>query len=146
AILVPGSLSLLNHTYPEATARSRAVGLYLAGASLALSGGPLLGGVLIATSGWRAIFFINVPVAAFGVYLTLRFAEETTRSTERGIDLPGQFAAVIALVALVAATIQGGHSGFGDGFVLVGFAVAAIVGACFVAIEATTSSPMLPLG
>src|SRR2546421_968275 len=62
AILVPASLSLLNHTYPEAAARGRAVGLYLAGASLALSGGPLLGGVLIATLGWRAIFFINVPV------------------------------------------------------------------------------------
>ena len=70
-----------------------------AGASLALSGGPLLGGVLIATLGWRAIFFINVPVAAVGVYLTQRFADETTRSTDRGIDVPGQFAAVIALAA-----------------------------------------------
>jgi DHA2 family methylenomycin A resistance protein-like MFS transporter len=146
AILVPGSLSLLNHTYPEPAARAHAVGLYLAGASLSLSGGPLVGGVLIASLGWRAIFFINVPVAAVGVYLTLRFASETTRTTGRGIDLPGQLAAVITLVALVAATIEGGRSGFGDSLVLAGFAVAALAGAAFVAIEARSASPMLPLG
>ena len=50
AILVPASLSLLNHTYPEPAGRARAVGLYLAGASLALSGGPLVGGILIAVA------------------------------------------------------------------------------------------------
>jgi DHA2 family methylenomycin A resistance protein-like MFS transporter len=146
AILVPGSLSLLNHTYPEPAARARAVGLYLAGASLSLSGGPLVGGVLIASLGWRAIFFINVPVAAVGVYLTRRYASETTRSADRGLDLPGQIAAAVTLVALVAATIEGGHSGFGDPVVLAGFAAAALAGAAFVAIEARAPSPMLPLG
>ncbi len=69
-MLVPSSLSLLNHTFREPRARARAIGFYLAGASLALSGGPLVGGVLISTLGWRSIFFINVPVAIAGVYLT----------------------------------------------------------------------------
>jgi DHA2 family methylenomycin A resistance protein-like MFS transporter len=112
AILVPTSLSLLNHTFVEPGARARAVGLYLAGASLALSGGPLVGGVLIATLGWRAIFFINVPVAAAGLYLTARWAQETTRAADRGLDLPGQIAAVITLVSLVVATIEAAGWGF----------------------------------
>jgi DHA2 family methylenomycin A resistance protein-like MFS transporter len=146
AILVPASLSLLNHSYDDSRARARAVGLYLAGASLALSGGPLVGGVLIASLGWRAIFFINVPVAAAGVYLTLRWAAETSTARERGVDLPGQLTAVVALVALVAATIEGGRLGFGDPVVLSGFAVAAAFLGLFVAIEAKSRDPMLPLG
>jgi DHA2 family methylenomycin A resistance protein-like MFS transporter len=145
AILVPASLSLLNHSYEDPAARARAVGLYLAGASLALSGGPLVGGLLIASLGWRAIFFINVPIAAAGVWLTLRWAGETSTARDRGIDVPGQLAAVIALVALVAATIDGGRVGFGDPLVLAGFGVAAAAVAIFVVIEGRSTEPMLPL-
>ncbi len=102
--------------------------------------------MLIASVGWRAIFFINVPVAAAGVYLTLRWATETTAARDRGIDLPGQFAAVVALVALVGATIEGGRVGFDNPWVLAGFALAAVGIAGFVAIEARSARPMLPLG
>ncbi len=145
AVLVPASLTLLNHTFPEPAARARAVGLYLAGASTALSGGPLVGGILIETLGWRAIFFINVPVAAAGIHLTSKYARETPRARDRGVDLPGQFAAVIALVALVVATIEGGARGFGDPLVVAGFAVFVLAGAAFVAIEHLSARPMLPL-
>jgi DHA2 family methylenomycin A resistance protein-like MFS transporter len=145
AVLVPSSLTLLNHAYTEPAARSRAVGLWLAGASLALSGGPLIGGVLIATLGWRAIFFINVPVALAGVWLALRYASETSQSRDRGVDVGGQLLAVLTLTALVAATIEGGVRGFGSAPVLGGFALAAVAGAVFVAVEARGARPMLPL-
>ena len=146
AVLVPSSLSLLNHTFREPRARARAIGFYLAGASLSLSGGPLVGGVLISTLGWRSIFFINVPIAIAGVYMTGRYARETPRATDRGVDPPGQLAAVVALVALVIATIAGGSRGFGDPLVLAGFAVFAVAGASFVTIEHRSPRPMLPLG
>jgi DHA2 family methylenomycin A resistance protein-like MFS transporter len=145
AVLVPSSLSLLNHAYTEPAARSRAVGLWLAGASTALSGGPLIGGVLIATLGWRAIFFINVPVALAGIYLTRRYASETSQSRDRGVDVGGQVLAVLTLTALVAATIEGGARGFGSPLVLAGFALAVAAGAAFVAVEAHSARPMLPL-
>jgi MFS transporter, DHA2 family, methylenomycin A resistance protein len=145
AILVPSSLTLLNHAYTEPAARSRAVGLWLAGASTALSGGPLIGGVAIATLGWRAIFFLNVPVALLGVWLTLRYATETSRSSGRGIDISGQVLAVLTLTALVAATIEGGARGFGSPLVLAGFALALAAGALFLAVEARGARPMLPL-
>ena len=145
AILLPCSLSLLNHCYTDPAGRARAVGLYLAGASAALSGGPLVGGVLIATLGWRWIFFINVPVAIVGVYLTVRWASETTRSPGRGVDLPGQLTAILALTSLATAIIEGGSSGFGDPLVLAGFGVAAIAGAAFLLVERASVSPMLPL-
>jgi MFS transporter, DHA2 family, methylenomycin A resistance protein len=146
AVLVPCSLSLLNHAFPGARERARAVGLWAAGASVALSAGPLVGGLLIASLGWRAIFFINAPVGLVGTMLTLRHAKETTRSADRGVDLPGQAAAVIGLLALVGAIIEGGQHGFTTVPVVGGFALAAVAGAAFLAVESRRARPMLPLG
>ena len=145
ALLVPSSLALLSHAYTDARARTQAIGTYLAGASLALSGGPLIGGVLIAAIGWRAIFFINVPIALCGIFLTLRFANETTRSPGRGVDMPGQLAAIATLVLLVGSTIEGGVHGFAATDVLAGYAAALACGGLFAWFEVRGGSPMLPL-
>jgi DHA2 family methylenomycin A resistance protein-like MFS transporter len=144
-VLVPCSLILLNHAYHAPEARSRAVGLWAAGAAGALSAGPLVGGALIAATGWRAIFFINVPIGLLGIWLTLRYAQESPASPEHSVDLPGQTAAVVTLGALAAATIEGGRVGWTDPAVLAGYAVAAIALAAFLRIEARRRQPLLPL-
>ena len=77
AILVPNSLALLSHAYPDDKARGRAVGIWAAGASLTLTAGPLVGGTLIALVGWRWIFFVNLPIGLLGLWLTWRYAAET---------------------------------------------------------------------
>jgi MFS transporter, DHA2 family, methylenomycin A resistance protein len=145
AVLVPSSLTLLSHAYPDPGQRARAVGFWAAGASVALSAGPLIGGVLTATLGWRSIFFINAPIGLAGIWITARRAAGTPRAPDRGVDLPGQSAAIIALTALSAATIEGGSEGFAAPRVLGGFALAAAAAAAFVAIEARRVRPMLPL-
>ena len=95
AILVPNSLALLSHAYPDEKARGRAVGIWAAGASLALTAGPLVGGGLIALVGWRSIFLVNLPIGLAGLWLSWRYATETTRTPQRQIDLPGQIAAIM---------------------------------------------------
>ena len=145
AVLVPSSLSLLNHAYRDPQGRARAVGLWAAGASVALAGGPLLGGVLTASLGWRSIFFINAPIGLAGILLTAQFATETTRSADRGIDAPGQLTAIVALAALAGAMIEAGRYGFADPLVLAGFGLAAVALALFVVIESRRRRPMLPL-
>src|SRR5690348_7027807 len=132
AILVPNSLALLNHAYPDEKARGRAVGIWAAGASLALTAGPLVGGGLIGVVGWRSIFFVNLPIGLAGLWLTSRYAGETTRAPEREVDLPGQFAAIAALGALAGSTIQGGVVGWSNPFVIAGFAVAAVLAILFI--------------
>jgi DHA2 family methylenomycin A resistance protein-like MFS transporter len=146
AVLVPCSLMLLNHAHPDAATRGRAVGLWAAGASVALSGGPLVGGALIAAIGWRAIFFINLPIGVVAVGLALRYAAETPRGYSRGVDRAGQVTAVAALALLAGSVIEGGARGFTAWPVLLGFALALSAAAAFVVIERRLRDPMLPLG
>src|ERR1700761_2501791 len=135
AVLVPSSLTLLNHTYTEPAARARAVGMWLFGSSLSFAAGPLVGGLLISGFGWRAIFFINVPLALTGMTLARLYASETHGARERPIDGPGQVLAVASLAVLVGARIEGGVRGFGSAPVLAGFGLAIALLAGFVIVE-----------
>ena len=145
AILVPNSLALLSHAYPEDKARGRAVAIWAAGASLALTAGPLVGGGLIALVGWRSIFLVNLPIGLAGLWLSWRYASETTRSPSREIDLPGQLAAIAALGSLAGAIIEGGSLGWSNPLVIAGFVAALVLAILFVWQERRAAQPMLPL-
>ena len=143
--LVPCSLALLNHTYRDEAVRARAVAIWAAGASVALAGGPVVGGLLIAGIGWRSIFLINLPTGLIGIWLTQRYTMETTRSTDRSPDLRGQCAIIVALAGLAGAAIEGGRFGMGHPLVLACLALFSLAAASFVAFEARAGDPMLPL-
>ncbi|PPQ17189.1 MFS transporter [Bradyrhizobium sp. AC87j1] len=145
AILVPNSLALLNHAYPDERARGRAVAVWAAGASLALTAGPFVGGALITLVGWRAIFLVNLPIGLAGLWLSWRYASETTRARSREIDLPGQLAAIGALGALAGAIIEGGALGWNHPAVIAAFVGAATFAALFIWRESRAAQPMLPL-
>jgi MFS transporter, DHA2 family, methylenomycin A resistance protein len=145
AILVPNSLALLSHAYADEKARGRAVAVWAAGASIALTAGPFVGGALITLVGWRSIFLVNLPIGLAGLWLTWRFAGETSRSPGREIDLPGQIAAIAALGSLAGAIIEGGSLGWENPFVIAGFAAFAVFALLFVCRELRALQPMLPL-
>jgi MFS transporter, DHA2 family, methylenomycin A resistance protein len=129
------SLALLNHTFTSPASRARAVGVWAMGGSAALAFGPVAGGVLITAAGWRSIFYINVPLGIVGWWLVARYGAETPRSAGRGVDLPGQAAAMAALSLLAGATIAGGTLGFGSEYVVGGYLAAAVAGVVFVLLE-----------
>lgn len=145
AVLVPNSLALLNHAYRDEKQRGRAVGIWAAGASLALTAGPLAGGVLIALIGWRSIFLVNLPIGIAGLWLTWRYASETTRSRQHELDLVGQAAAIGALGFLAGAIIEGGARGWNNPWVLTGFVAFIVLAGLFIVQERRTRRPMLPL-
>lgn len=146
AILVPSSLALLNHAYEDPNERKRAVGLWAAGASLALTLGPLVGGLLIEVFGWRSIFLVNLPLGLVGLWLAKRYSQETPKDMARKVDLPGQITAVLTLGLLAAVLIRGGDAGWSNTWVLAGFGVATVLTALFIAFEHFSDHPMLPLG
>jgi MFS transporter, DHA2 family, methylenomycin A resistance protein len=144
ALLVPNSLALLSHAYPDDKERGRAVGIWAAGASLALTAGPLVGGALIALVGWRSIFLVNLPIGLAGLWLTWRYATDTARAS-RELDLLGQVAAIGILGVLAGAIIEGGRVGWANPWVLAGFGAFAILSALFLLQERRARQPMLPL-
>jgi MFS transporter, DHA2 family, methylenomycin A resistance protein len=146
AVLVPNSLALLNHAYPDERQRGRAVGIWAAGASLALTAGPLVGGALIALAGWRSIFLVNLPIGLGGLWLTARYTGETARSADRAPDLAGQLLAIGALGCLAGVIIEGGALGGSSPWVLGGLAAAILLTALFLFEESRVPQPMLPLG
>ena len=145
SVLVPCSLTLLNHTYREPGPRAWAVGIWAGVAGVALAGGPVIGGALIASIGWRAIFFINLPLGLAGVWLTARYANESTRSCARSLDFTGQVAAILAIAALAAAIIRGGAVGWSNPLVIAGFVVFVAASIVFRVVEGRKTDPMLPL-
>lgn len=145
ALLVPNSLSLLNQVFRDPAARSRAVGWWGAGGAIALAAGPLVGGLLIDSIGWRSIFLINVPVGICGLWLAWRHAPTALPQQRRGIDIPGQVTAALALSCLTIALTETSTRGWGDPMILGLIAVAILIAALFVWLERGNPSAMVPL-
>jgi MFS family permease len=98
------------------------VSTWAAGASIALAVGPIIGGILISSLGWRSIFYINLPLGGLGIWLTKRYAKETPGSPGKSVDIKGQITAIFSLVLLAASLIQGGKKGWTDHLVIAIFA------------------------
>ena len=147
SILVPSSLSLINHACGDDQAlRTRAIGLWTAGGGVAVSAGPVIGGIFVGSFGWRSIFLVNIPICLSGIWLALRYAERVAGSAARGFDWPGQILAIISLLGLVAGIIEGGARGWNPQVVLLGMAIFFVFGAMFLRVEQRSPSPILPLG
>ncbi|KJK43814.1 MFS transporter [Lentzea aerocolonigenes] len=135
AIMLPSSLALVRQAFPDAVQRARAIALWTVGGALAIAAGPVVGGVLAGTLGWRAIFFVNVPVGI--VTLVVLARTPSSPRVARPVDLLGQVTAMVALVALTFGVIERSP-------VALGLAVVAAV--AFVVVELRVAAPMVPLG
>ncbi|MGP6157849.1 MAG: MFS transporter [Vulcanimicrobiaceae bacterium] len=142
ALATPGSLALISANFGEAE-RGRAIGTWSGFSSITAALGPLLGGFFAQHVSWRAVFFINVPLAAVALAALLRVPE--SRDPEAGrIDVPGAALATAALGALVYGLIRlqssaadaAGACAVGAGLVLLGV---------FIAVERRAKAPMVPL-
>jgi DHA2 family methylenomycin A resistance protein-like MFS transporter len=111
AWLMPCSLALIAHTFPDAHARRRALAIWGGASGIGLASGPVLGGVLTSAISWRAIFLVNVPVAAVAGLLLVRHVEETRRH-QHDFDIPGQCLVIASLSALTGGFIVAGQRGW----------------------------------
>jgi DHA2 family methylenomycin A resistance protein-like MFS transporter len=146
SVLVPCSLALLTHECGhDAALRTRAISVWTAAGSVALSAGPLLGGILVDTVGWRSIFLVNLPLGVIGIWLVYQAVAETWPS-QTAADPAGQSLAVVTLFCLTGAVIEGGRAGFASPLALGGFVAALFSGIGLLAVESRVSDPMLPLG
>lgn len=143
ALLTPASLALLGAAY-DAKGRGQAVGIWAGASGLTSALGPVLGGWLTEAISWRAVFMINLPVAAVAVWLVWANAKESQGSRAGRIDIAGAAAVTAGLAALTWALTLAPRAGASLPVVAVG-GLGLIAMAGFVAIEAKTSNPMTPL-
>jgi EmrB/QacA subfamily drug resistance transporter len=143
AFLVPGSLAILASSF-AAIDRGRAVGAWSGLAGVASAIGPFLGGWLVDAVSWRLVFFINVPIAAVTFAIAARHVPETRSDTQLPLDFVGAALVAVALGATCWALIEG-SGGFGPAEAVAGL-IGVGSGIAFVAWEARSSHPMLPLG
>ncbi|HEY3502651.1 MAG TPA: MFS transporter [Actinocatenispora sp.] len=111
AALLPATLALVPHLFADATARARATIVWVATGAIAIAVGPLVGGVLIDTIDWRAIFAVNLPVGAAALLLVRAGVTETPRLSRR-IDRPGPVFAAATLGLLTGGLIEAGAQGW----------------------------------
>lgn len=146
ALLVPGSLAIISATFSE-NDRGQAIGTWSGATAITTALGPVLGGWLIEHVSWRAVFFLNVPLAIAVLVLVLRFVPESRDEDSSGkLDLFGAALATISLGAIVYGLIESSSSGWTNPIVLASLAGGVILLALFVLAEASKRHPMLPLG
>ncbi|GAA2493056.1 MFS transporter [Streptomyces longisporus] len=126
ALLLPGTLAIISRAFPEDAARARAIGVWAGIGSLALPAGPLLGGALTETLGWRAIFLLNVPIVLLALVWSAAIVRESREEQARRLDVPGLLLGSLLLLATTYAFIEGGRAGAGAPQVLVAAALAVL--------------------
>ena len=145
ALLVPGSLAIVASTF-EGAARGKAVGMWTAWSGIATVLGPAGGGALIGISSWRAIFWVNLPLIAATVVLTLNAVEESRdEDAFLGIDWPGILFSAIGLGGPTFALIEQPAHGWGDPMVWLPMVAGVVCFGLFILREASARHPMMPL-
>jgi EmrB/QacA subfamily drug resistance transporter len=143
ALMMPGTLSIITDAFP-AHERGKAMGTWAGVSALALAIGPVLGGFLTEHVSWRAIFYLNVPVAIAAVTATL-FAVRESRDTTVGheVDYLGVVTLTAALTALVLALVEANSWGWGSPAIVGLLAGSVLAGIAFVATELRVKVPMV---
>jgi EmrB/QacA subfamily drug resistance transporter len=143
AFMMPATLSIITQAFPPEQ-RGTAIGTWAGVSAMALAIGPVLGGFLTESVDWRAIFFINPPIAVVAVAVTLFATRESRDETvDRTVDVPGIVAITTGLTALVLALVEGNSWHWGSARVIALLTAAVVSLAAFVVIELRVRAPMV---
>ncbi len=145
ALLVPGSLAIISASFNEEK-RGRAIGTWSGFTAITAAIGPVIGGWLIQNVSWRAIFFINIPLAVVVLLISFwRVPESRDDDTTERLDWPGAALATVGLGGVVYGLIESSRLGFADKQVIGALLAGVISLTVFFALEARSRNPMLPL-
>ncbi|HUZ53968.1 MAG TPA: DHA2 family efflux MFS transporter permease subunit [Streptosporangiaceae bacterium] len=145
SMLNPVAMSIITNTFTERTERARAIGIWGGAVGLSMALGPVVGGVLVSTIGWRSIFWINIPVGIIAIILTALFVPESKAPRARRFDPIGQLLVMITLATLIYAIIEGPGHGWTSPLIIGCFATAAVAGTGFAWYETRRPEPLLDI-
>jgi len=144
ALLVPGSLAIIGASFDEQT-RGQAIGTWSGFTAMTTAAGPVLGGWLIEHFSWRWAFFVNLPVAAAVIVLSLWQIPESRSAIAGRIDWLGALLVTVGLAGLVTGFVESANLGWGNPLVIASLTAGVGGLVVFVFVEAKIASPMVPL-
>jgi EmrB/QacA subfamily drug resistance transporter len=145
SMMNPVAMSIITNTFLDPAERARAIGIWggVVGISMAL--GPVAGGLLVETVGWRGIFWVNIPVGVAALVLTALFVPESRAPRARRPDPVGQALVIITLASLIYGIIEGPAAGWTSPRIIACFAVALAALAALTAYEPRRDDPLIDL-
>ena len=145
SMLNPVAMAIVTNTFTEPGERARAIGMWGSVFGLSVALGPVVGGALVDSVGWRGVFWMNIPVGVAALILTALFVPESRAGIYRRPDTFGQILIMILLGAVSYAIIEGPRYGWAAPRILLCFAAAAAALAVFVAWEPRRADPVVDL-
>ncbi len=145
AMLVPTTLSIVRNTFTDRADLARAIGIWSGVYGIACACGPLIGGILIDTTGWRSIFLVNIPVGLVGIAFALAYIPESVAERPRQIDLKGQVLIIAFLGLLVFSIIEAPGRGWTAPLTVLGFTVSVALFLLFLWVEARQVEPLFEI-
>lgn len=145
SMLVPTTLSIVRTTFSDRRELARAIGVWSGVYGIACACGPIVGGALVDSAGWRTIFLVNVPIGVAGAVAARRYITESVADKVRSIDLAGQVLVVLLLGILVSTIIEAPARGWSAPVTLGGFGASAFLVAVFLFVETRREEPMFEL-
>jgi len=145
SMLNPVAMSIISNTFTERRERAKAIGVWGSVVGLSWALGPLLGGVLVDSIGWRSVFWINVPIGVAAVLLVARFVPESRAAKPRPLDPIGQLLVITLLATLTYAIIEAPGLGIHSPWIIGCVVVAVASAIAFVRYEQRTATPLLDM-
>lgn len=145
SMLNPVAMSIITNTFTDPRERAQAVGVWGAVFGISMALGPVVGGAVVSSFDWRAIFYVNLPVGLAAILLTLRFIPESRAPRPRRFDPVGQLLAITLLATLTYGIIEAPGRGWTSASTLAVFAVAAAALAGLLAYEPRREEPLIDL-
>ena len=145
SMLNPVAMSIITNTFTIARERAQAIGVWAAVVGVSMALGPVAGGLLVSSVGWRSIFWINIPVGLTAVFLALRYIPESKAPVARKVDIPGQALVVILLSSLTYGIIEAPDRGWSSAVIVGAFFVAALSLVALLVWERRVREPLIDL-
>jgi EmrB/QacA subfamily drug resistance transporter len=143
SMLNPVAMSIITNTFTEPRERARAIGVWGGVVGFSMAVGPLLGGVLVGSLGWRSIFWINVPVGIAAIVLAARFVPESKAEHPRRIDPVGQVLVLLTLASITYGIIEGPGRGWASPEIVGCFVLGAAALVALLLYEPRREEPLL---
>jgi EmrB/QacA subfamily drug resistance transporter len=145
SMLNPVAMSIITNTFTNPRERAQAIGVWGAVIGVSMALGPVIGGALVSSVGWRSIFWINIPVALVAAVLARKYIPESKAAVARKVDIPGQVFVVTLLASLTYGIIEAPNRGWGSPLIVGAFAITIVSLAGILIWERRASQPLIDL-